>query len=263
MSVNNKITIKIIYKLMYQSIIGTFAFETRVTSKLLNQPSNTLTFVFLQALVVAGADTTATTLTWTISLLLNNRKALKKAQQELDVHIGKDRQVNESDLKNLVYLQAIIKEAMRLNPAASVSPPHESMEDCTLAGYHVPAGTRLLVNIAKIHRDPTVWSDPNEFQPERFLTTNKDVDVRGNHFQYIPFGSGRRVCPGISLALQIMHLTLATLLHAFEIATPLDKPVDMTEKVGLNNQKAMPVEVHLTPRLPTQVYAGFDYKFGN
>ncbi|XP_059454581.1 cytochrome P450 CYP82D47-like [Corylus avellana] len=223
--------------------------------KISNYDADTITKATCLSLVVAGADTTATTLTWAISLLLNNRKALKNAQQELDVQIGKDRQVKELDIKNLVYLQAIIKETMRLHPAASLSPPHESMEDCTLAGYHVPEGTRLLVNISKIHRDPNVWSDPNEFQPERFLIADKDVDVRGNHFKFIPFGSGRRVCPGISFALQVMHLTLATLLHAFEIATPLDELVDMTEKVGINNQKATPVEVHLTPRLPTQVYA--------
>jgi cytochrome P450 len=214
--------------------------------------------VLLQSLIVAGTDTTSTTLTWALSLLLNNRKALKKAQQEVDVQIEKERQVKESDIKNLVYLQAILKETLRLYPAGPLSIPHESMEDCTLAGYHVPAGTQLLVNFSKIHRDPHVWSDPNEFQPERFLTTHKGVDVRGQHFELIPFGSGRRACPGISLALQVMQITLATLLHAFEITTPSNEPVDMTEKVGLTNMKATPLEVHLTPRFPPQVYAWVD-----
>jgi len=158
-------------------------------------------------------------------------------------------------MKNLVYLQAILKETMRLYPAGPLSVPHESLEDCTLAGYHVPAGTRLLVNLSKLHRDPHVWSDPNEFRPERFLTTHLDVDARGQHFEFIPFGTGRRGCAGISLALQVMHLTLATLLHAFEITTPSNEPVDMTEKVGLTNMKTTPLEVHLTPRLPTHVYA--------
>ncbi|KAE8022767.1 hypothetical protein FH972_008542 [Carpinus fangiana] len=217
--------------------------------------ADTITKAQCLSLMVAGTDTTATTLTWALSLLLNNREALKKAQQELDVHIGRERQVKDSDIKNLVYLQAIFKEAMRLHPAGSISVPHESMEDCTLAGYHIPAGTRLLVNISKIHRDPRVWPDPNEFRPERFLTTHLGVDVKGQHFELLPFGAGRRGCPGISLALQVMQLTLATLLHSFEIATPSDEPVDMTEKVGLTNQKATPVEVHLTPRLPAQAYA--------
>jgi cytochrome P450 len=213
--------------------------------------------VLLQSLIVAGIDTTATQMTWALSLLLNNREALKKAQQELDVQIGRERQVKESDIKNLVYLQAIIKETMRLYPAGPLPVPHESMEDCTLAGYHIPAGTQLLVNFSKLHRDPHVWSDPNEFQPERFLTSHKGVDVKGQHFELLPFGAGRRMCPGISLALQVTQLTLATLLHAFEIATPLDEPVDMTEKIGLTDVKATPLEVHFTPRLPTQVYALF------
>ncbi|KAB1220488.1 Cytochrome P450 82A4 [Morella rubra] len=187
-------------------------------------------------------------------LLLNNPKTLKKAQEELDLHVGKERQVRESDVKNLVYLQAVLKETMRLYPAGPLSVPHESIEDCTLAGYHVPSGTRLLVNLSKLHRDPHVWVDPNEFRPERFLTTHMEVDVRGQHFELIPFGSGRRMCPGISFAQQVMHLTLATLLHAFEITTSSDEPVDMTEKVGLTNLKATPLEVHLTPRLPIQAY---------
>jgi cytochrome P450 len=214
--------------------------------------------VLLQSLVIAGIDTTATTMTWALCLLLNNREALKKAQKELDLHVGRKRQVKESDIKNLVYLQAILKETMRLYPPAGpLSIRRESSEDCTLAGYHIPVGTQLLVNLSKIHRDPHVWSDPNEFQPERFLTSHKGVDVRGQHFELLPFGSGRRMCPGISLALQVIQLTLATLLHAFEIATPSDEPVDMTEKIGFTNMKATPLEVHFTPRLPTQVYALF------
>ena len=129
------------------------------------------------------------------------------------------------------------------------------MEDCTLVGYHVPASTRLLVNLPKLQQDPNVWENPSEFQLERFLTTHKHVDIRGNNFEWLPFGSGRRMCPGLSFSLQVTQLTLANLLHNFEIASPLNKPVDMTEKVRLTNQKATPLEVHLTPRLHAQVYA--------
>ncbi|XP_040996657.1 cytochrome P450 CYP82D47-like isoform X1 [Juglans microcarpa x Juglans regia] len=218
--------------------------------------ADTITKATCLGLILAGTDTTTVTMTWALCLLLNNREALKKAQQELDLQIGRDRLVMESDVKNLVYLQAVIKETMRLYPAAPLSVPHESLEDCTLAGYHIPMGTRLLVNLSKIHRDPQVWSDPTEFCPERFLTTHKDVDFKGHHFELIPFGSGRRVCPGISFALQVMQLTLANFLHAFEIMTvPTDEPVDMTEKFGLTSLKATPLEVHLTPRLPSSAYA--------
>ncbi|PHT26403.1 Cytochrome [Capsicum baccatum] len=131
----------------------------------------------------AGTYTTIVTLTWTLSLLLNNYEALKKAQDELDIHVGKNRWVQESDLKNLVYLQAIVNESLRLYPAAPLLLPHESIEGCVVCGYDIPKGTRLLVNIWKFHYDPDIWPDPHEFKLERFFTTHKDVNVRGNHFK--------------------------------------------------------------------------------
>lgn len=208
----------------------------------------------MQALILGGSDTTAGTLTWAISLLLNNRPMLKKAQEELDLQVGKDRQVVDSDVKNLVYLQAIIKETLRLYPAGPLLGPREAMEDCHVAGYHVPAGTRLIVNVWKIQRDPRVWTNPSAFLPERFLTSHADVDVRGQQFELIPFGSGRRSCPGVSFALQVLHLTLARLLHSFDLATPMDQPVDLTESSGLTIPKATPLEAVLIPRLPSKLY---------
>uniref|UniRef100_A0A7N2MP82 Cytochrome P450 n=1 Tax=Quercus lobata TaxID=97700 RepID=A0A7N2MP82_QUELO len=178
---------------------------------------DTIIKVTCLVLISAASDTSTITLTSALSLLLSNPETLTKVQEELDIHICRERQVKELDMKNLVCLQAILKETMRLYPAAPLLLPHESMEDCTLVGYHILAGTRLIVNLPKLHRDPNVWVDPSEFQPERFLTTHKDVDVRGQNFELIPFGSRRRMCPGISFALQVMQLTLATLLHAFEI----------------------------------------------
>ncbi|KAE9586777.1 putative cytochrome P450 [Lupinus albus] len=206
------------------------------------------------AIILGGSDTSAGTLAWAISLLLNNQHALKKAQEELDIHVGMERQVEESDIKNLKYLQAIIKETLRLYPAGPLLGPREAQEDCNVAGFHVPAGTRLVVNIWKIQRDPSIWKDPSAFIPERFLTTHDAIDVKGQNFELIPFGSGRRSCPGMSFALQVLHLTLARLLHAFEIATPSNQPVDMTESPGLTIPKATPLQVILTPRLPLQLY---------
>ncbi|XP_062000831.1 cytochrome P450 CYP82D47-like isoform X1 [Rosa rugosa] len=210
------------------------------------------------AVLLGGTDTTTVTLTWAVSLLLNNPEVLKKAQLELDNHVGRERQVNESDVKNLAYLQAIVKETLRLYPAGPLSVPHESREDCTIGNYHVSSGTRLLINLSKIHRDPNVWFDPCLFQPERFLTTHKNVDVRGQSFELTPFGSGRRVCPGISLALQITQLALAHLLHGFEITTSSDEPVDMGESLGIANMKTTPLEVLLTPRLHPKLYENVD-----
>ncbi|KAK9271354.1 hypothetical protein L1049_026944 [Liquidambar formosana] len=220
----------------------------------LHQLGSSSTSQLPHAVLSGSTDTTTITLVWALSLLLNNRNALKKAQEELDFHIGKERQVEESDMENLVYLQAILKETLRLYPAAPLSGPHESMEDCIVGGYHVPKGTRLVVNIWKIHRDPRVWLDPYEFRPERFLTTHKDVDLRGQHFELIPFGSGRRMCPGLSLSVQVIQLTLASLLHGFDIATISNEPVDMRESFGLTILKATPLEVLLTPRLSSHLY---------
>lgn len=208
----------------------------------------------IKALILGGSDTTAGTLTWAISLLLNNPQALKNAQEELDLQVGRDRLVDDSDIKNLRYLQAIIKETLRLYPAGPLLGPREAMEDCTVAGYNVPAGTRLVVNVWKIQRDPRAWSKPDDFQPERFLTSHAHVDVRGQQFELIPFGSGRRACPGASFALQVLHLTLARLLQGFEFKSPLDGPVDMTESPGLTIPKATPLEVLLTPRLRGEFY---------
>ncbi|KAH9767463.1 Xanthotoxin 5-hydroxylase CYP82C4 [Citrus sinensis] len=205
-------------------------------------------------LIVAAADTTVVTLTWAIALLLNNRDVLKKAQDELDIQVGTKRQVNGSDMRNLVYLQAIIKETMRLYPALPLLLPHESIEECTVNGYHVPAGTQLFVNAWKIQRDPCVWEEPCQFQPERFLTTHKDIDVRGQNLELIPFGSGRRMCPAVSYGLQVMQLMLASLVHGFDFTTPSGEPVDMAETMGLTSAKATPLEVLVSPRLSASSY---------
>ncbi|XP_022762796.1 cytochrome P450 82C4-like [Durio zibethinus] len=207
-----------------------------------------------QSLLLGGNDTTVLTLTWALSLLLNNRHAIKKAQDELEAQVGKGRQVEESDMKNLPYLQAIVKEALRLYPAAPLSAPREAMEDCTVAGFHVPKGTRLLVNLWKLMRDPNVWEQPSEFRPERFLNEHVEFDVRGQNFEFIPFGSGRRMCPGVTFALQVLHLSLARLLHGFDLGTVSDQPVDMTESPALTLPKETPLVVTVSPRLSPKLY---------
>ncbi|PKI45483.1 hypothetical protein CRG98_034138 [Punica granatum] len=172
-------------------------------------------------------------MTWALSSLLNNREAPWKAQQELDAHVGKDRR------------------SPRGSTPGPLPIPHEATEDCYVSGYFVPKGTWLILNLYKIHHGPRVWPDPYEFRSERFLTTHKDIDVRGQHFELIPFGSSRGMCPGISLALQVMGLSLGSLIHAFEIIG--DEPVNMEEAIGLTNLKASPLEVLVTLRVPEHV----------
>ncbi|XP_050204785.1 cytochrome P450 CYP82D47-like [Mercurialis annua] len=204
--------------------------------------------------MIAGNETVTVALTWALSLLLNNQQVLKKAQEELEKYVGKERLVNDTDIHNLVYLQAIVKETLRLHPPAIIPGPRQFTQDCTISGYHVPKGTWLMINLWKIHRDPNVWPVPMDFKPERFLTSHKDIDVRGHNFELLPFGGGRRACPAISFGLQMMHLTLANLLHAFEISSPTNAPVDMSAGVGLTNMKTTPLEVLISPRLPPYCY---------
>ncbi|XP_020224055.2 cytochrome P450 CYP82D47 [Cajanus cajan] len=205
-------------------------------------------------LILTGSGSTAITLTWALSLLLNHGKVLKKAQEELDKHVGKERWVEESDIKKLSYLDAIIKETLRLYPPAPLTGIREVMEDCCVAGYHVSKGTRLLINLWNLQRDPQVWPNPNEFEPERFLTTHQDMEFMSQNFELIPFSFGRRSCPGMTFGLQVLHLTLARLLQGFHMCTKDALQVDMTEGLGLALPKEHALQLILKPRLPLHLY---------
>ncbi|KAK9047988.1 hypothetical protein SSX86_033050 [Deinandra increscens subsp. villosa] len=205
-------------------------------------------------LMWTGSESTALTMTWAISLLLNNPHILKAARNELDIHVGREKWVEESDIKNLVFLQAIVKETLRMYPPGPLVGPHEAIEDCYIGGYHVTKGTRLIVNVWKLHRDPQVWSDPHEFRPERFLEEQSEINFQGQNFEYIPFSTGRRMCPATMHASNVLHLTLARLLQGFELSTPMGKPVDMSEGLGIALPKVKPVEVIITPRLSPNLY---------
>ncbi|KAF3788112.1 Cytochrome P450 82C4 [Nymphaea thermarum] len=147
------------------------------------------------------------------------------------------------------FLEAAIKESLRLGPPTPLLALRESIEDCQVGGFCVPAGTRLLVNLWKIHHDLRVWADPDEFQPERFLGSN--VNVQGQDFQLLPFGSGRRMCPGISFALRVVHIALARLLQGFDMKLlPADSSFDDDNPLGFGTI----LNVLLAPRLPQAFY---------
>lgn len=196
------------------------------------------------------------TLTWALAFLLQNPNALSKAREELDNNVGLLREVEESDIRNLPYLQAIVKETLRIHPAGPLAAPHHALEDCRINGYHIPAGSTIMFNLWKIHHDPRVWPEPEKFQPERFLdSAYGQMDVRGNHFELIPFGSGRRICPGINFALQVLHLTLARILHGFEIEIEKGTSVDMSVSKGVMMRKKGPLEILMAPRFPSGFYS--------
>lgn len=188
---------------------------------------------FVLDIFVAGTDTSALTLEWGLAELINHPAILRKAQDEIDAVVGKKRLVQESDAVNLPYLQAIIKETMRLHPSGPMI-PRRSTRDTKIKGYDVPANTTVFVNIWAMGRDPEQWPEPLEFRPERFLEEpGQKLDVRGQHFELIPFGSGRRLCPGTSLALQFVPCALAALLQCFDWESEDGGKVDMAEGLSL------------------------------
>ncbi|KAJ0087280.1 hypothetical protein Patl1_06931 [Pistacia atlantica] len=160
------------------------------------------------------------------------------ARFELDHHVGHGHLVEEPDLVKLPYLQCIINETLRLFLAAPLLVPHESSDYYTIGGYDVPPSTMLIVNAWSIHRDPKVWEDPESFIPERFEGLEGEVEA----YKFIPFGQGRRSCPGAGLANRVMRLALATLILCFEWERISEKEVDLTEGTGLTMPKVKPLE---------------------
>ncbi|GAB4858558.1 hypothetical protein Ancab_040369 [Ancistrocladus abbreviatus] len=182
---------------------------------------------------LAGSQTSSTTLEWSMSELLRNPKILEKAQAEVrKVYEGKGT-VDESRLDELKYLKLIIRETLRLHPAAPLLLPRESIERCEIYGYEIPAKTRVLVNAWAIARDPTLWKDPERYDPERFAENS--IDMKGTDFIYLPFGTGRRMCPGMSFGLANVELPLAMLLYHFDWKLPngvTPDNLDMSEVLG-------------------------------
>ncbi|GLT54723.1 hypothetical protein SLA2020_279000 [Shorea laevis] len=208
-----------------------------------------------QDLIIGGTESSATTLEWAMSELLKQPHLIRKATEELDRVIGKDRWVEEKDIPQLPYIDAIIKETMRKHPVAVMLAPHSALEDCNVAGYDVRKGSTVLINTWGMGRDPLIWDAPEEFRPERFL--GKDIDVKGQYFELLPFGSGRRMCPGYSLALKVITSTLANMLRGFEWKLPDNmKPEDlsMEELYGLATSRKFPLVAITKPRLPLHLY---------
>nr|GMC80833.1 flavonoid 3'-hydroxylase [Ipomoea batatas] len=210
-------------------------------------------------LFTAGTDTSSSTVEWAFAELLRNPKILKQAQQELDSVVGPNRLVTESDLTQLPFLQAIVKETFRLHPSTPLSLPRMAAQSCEINGYFIPKGATLLVNVWAIARDPNVWTNPLEFNPHRFLPGGEkpNVDIKGNDFEVIPFGAGRRICSGMSLGIRMVHLLIATLVHAFDWDLGNGQSVEtlnMEEAYGLTLQRAVPLMLHPKPRLQPHLY---------
>ncbi|KAK9147940.1 hypothetical protein Scep_006697 [Stephania cephalantha] len=219
-----------------------------------------LTMMHLKSLfidmVVAGTDTSSVTVEWAMAELMNNPQVLKRAQEELAQVVGMNNIVEEHHLPKLHYLNAVIKEVMRVHPVAPLLLPRRSRETCTLNGYTIPKGTQILVNTWAIHRDPENWDNPTEFEPERFLKGNMKWDYNGNDFRYLPFGSGRRICAGIALVERMMPHVLGSLLHSFNWRLAEGVELDLTEKFMIILKKAKPTVLVAEARLSNpELYA--------
>ncbi|CAA0384024.1 unnamed protein product [Arabidopsis thaliana] len=183
-------------------------------------------------MILAGTDTSAGTLEWAMSNLLNHPEVLRKAKTEIDDQIGVDRLIEEQDIVKLPYLQHIVSETLRLYPVAPMLLPHLASENCVVDGYDVPQGTIILVNAWAIHRDPKLWEEPEKFKPERF-------EKKGEDKKLMPFGIGRRSCPGSGLAQRLVTLALGSLVQCFEWERVGEKYLDMREsEKGTTMRKA-------------------------
>jgi cytochrome P450 len=196
----------------------------------------------------AGTDTTSIGMEWIVTELLRNPRVMNKLRNEVRQVVKGKPNVTEEDLEKMSYLRLVIKETLRLHTPVPLLLPRESTHHTKIQGYDVEAGTQVIINAWAIGRDPSVWEDPEEFKPERFLNTS--IDFKGFDFEYTPFGAGRRGCPGIQFGMAVTELALATLLYKFDVALPPGKraeDMDMTETPGISAHPISTIFVVATP----------------
>nr|AYV88862.1 cytochrome P450 oxidase CYP76A54 [Polygala tenuifolia] len=198
--------------------------------------------IFILEIFMAGGETTSSTIEWALTELLCNPQVMGKAKAELAQVVGSKRNVEESDIENLPYLQAVIKETMRLHPPIPLLVPRRAIQDTQFMGYDIPKDTQVFVNAWAIGRDPDVWEDPISYKPERFLGSK--IDYKGQHCELIPFGAGRRMCAGVPLAHRSLNFILGSVLHRFDweldpAVTP--ETLDRDDVLGVTMRKRVPL----------------------
>ncbi|XP_015158425.1 geraniol 8-hydroxylase-like isoform X2 [Solanum tuberosum] len=199
-------------------------------------------------LFAGGTDSPTTTIEWAMAEILRKPEIMKKVRVELAKVVGKGKPVEESNIPKLPYLQFIVKETLRLHPPTPFLIPRKVEQDVKLCNYIIPKGSLVLVNVWAIGRDPTFWKDPLVFKPERFQTL--EVDMQGQDFALIPFGAGRRICPGLPLTLRLVPIMLGSLLNSFNWKLEANiepKDLDMEETFSFISSKAHPLRVIPSP----------------
>ncbi|XP_021807677.1 cytochrome P450 71A26-like isoform X1 [Prunus avium] len=197
----------------------------------------------------AGTDSTYTALEWTMTELLRHPRVMNKLQNEVRGIVGnKTDVITEDDLVEMHYLKAVTKETLRLHPPLPLLVPRMSTRDVEVNGYNIKANTQVFISAWQIGRDPKLYDKPEEYEPERFL--NNGIDYKGNDFELIPFGAGRRACPGIQFAMAVNEIALANIVHKFDWALPGEasrEDLDMTESTGLTSHKKYPLKAVAFP----------------
>ncbi|KAG2651681.1 zealexin A1 synthase-like [Panicum virgatum] len=207
-------------------------------------------------MLAAGSDTSSTILNWAMTELIRSPTAMARAQAEVRQAFKGKSIITDDDMakSGISYLKLVFKETLRLHPTSPLLIPRQCRETCQVMGYDIPKGTAVFVNVWAIGRDPSYWEDAEDFKPERFETNN--LDFRGTNFEFIPFGAGRRMCPGINLGLANIELALASLLYHFDWKLPKGmepKDVDMREVVGMVASKETSLTVHPITFIPPAV----------
>ncbi|KAB1228284.1 Cytochrome P450 71D10 [Morella rubra] len=203
-----------------------------------------------QDFVSAGSETTATTIEWAMSEMLRNPRVMEKAQAEVRRVLDVGRNIDETDIQKLDYLKSVVKETLRLHPPVALN-LRKSREKCEISGYEIPSNMKVIINVWAIGRDPEYWIDAECFRPERFHSSS--VDFKGANFEFIPFGGGRRICPGILPGLASVELALSQLLLHFDWKLPNEiKPeeLEMSESMGLTIKRKNNLYLIATPWNP-------------
>lgn len=206
----------------------------------------------LKGIFTAGSETSATTVDWAMAEMMKNPTILNKAQSEVRRVFDKRGRVEEDGLQELNYLQLVIKETLRLHPPLPLLLPRVCGEQCEIGGFEIPINTKVIVNAWAMGRDPKYWKEPEKFNPDRFLEIH--VDFRGTNFEYIPFGAGRRMCPGVVFGLNSMEYQLSMLLYHFDWKIPSggmkNEELNMTEAFGVTVRRKDDLYLVPTPYQP-------------
>lgn len=244
---------------MVDELLAFYSQEAKVNESADLQNSIKLTRANIKAIIMdvmfGGTETVASAIEWAMAELMRHPEELKKVQQELADVVGLTRRVEETDFEKLTYFRCAIKETLRLHPPIPLL-LHEAAEDAVVSGYFIPARSRVMINAFAIGRDKNSWVDPDSFKPSRFLKEGMP-DFKGSNFEFIPFGSGRRSCPGMQLGLYALELAVAHLLHCFTWELPDGmKPseLDMGDVFGLTAPRAVRLVAVPSPRLLCSVY---------